>query len=87
MARSAFLRAHTLYPNARTYRALGMVESSSATIRPPSRFAQAGLAERPLEFQALAQAEELISQARSYVARYTLRVNPATPRCASAAPR
>lgn len=77
-ARSAFLRAHTLYPNARTYRALGMVEFELRNYPTSIEYLAQALAsrERPLESQARAQAEELISQARSYVARYTLRVQP-----------
>jgi tetratricopeptide (TPR) repeat protein len=77
-ARSGFLRAHALFPNARTYRALGMVEyelrSYPSAIDYLERALEAKV--RPLESTARVETENLIAQARGYVARFTFRVQP-----------
>jgi hypothetical protein len=72
------LRAHALYPNARTFRALGMVEYELRNYPGSIVYLERALEDkvRALDATARADAERLIAQARVYVARYTLVLQP-----------
>ena len=77
-AKAQFLAVHKLYPNARTHRALGMVEYELKNY--PESIAQLEQAlssrVRPLEGRLREDTEKLLVQARSYVGRVTLDVRP-----------
>jgi tetratricopeptide (TPR) repeat protein len=68
-ARSAFLRAHQLFPNARTWRALGMVEFDLGHYRDAfvalSRALEAGV--RPLLPDQRSEVRRLIARARAAI--------------------
>lgn len=78
-ARALFLRAHTLQPNARTLRGLGMVEFELRNyIDSVARLEQAlSSSVRPLSGELRRETEQLLVRARSYIARVALVVEPA----------
>lgn len=77
-ARAHFAHAHTLYPNARTLRALGMVSFELKKYAESEQYSSQALAsrERPLEGEKRERTEELLKRARTYLARITLSVRP-----------
>jgi hypothetical protein len=81
-ARAGFLRAHKLFPNARTHRALGMVEYELKNYADATQELALALAseEMPLEGRARAETEGLLASANNYVARLKLDLSPSTTR-------
>lgn len=77
-ARARFLEAHKLYPNARTHRALGMVEYELKNYGDAIEHLEQALSYpvKPLEGQQRADTEELLRQAKGYVARVSLELKP-----------
>jgi hypothetical protein len=77
-ARAMFLRAHELYPNARTLRGLGLAEFEQRRYVESLGHLEAALASavRPLDGELRADTEELAQTARSYVSRINLTVRP-----------
>lgn len=73
-ARAQFSRAHAIYPNARTSRALGMVNFELKDYVQSVRHLQEALSsrERPLEADKREKTESLLKRALGYVARYRL---------------
>lgn len=78
-ARAHFLIAHRLLPNARTLRALGMVDFEEKRYRAAIEWLEQALVSdvRPLTPEQRAHVEGLISQARDYVARHRFAITPA----------
>jgi hypothetical protein len=79
-ARAQFLRAHGLYPNARTLRGLGMVEFELRNYADSVRYLEAALscAVRPLEPNLRDEARRLLARARAYVGELRVTVEPKT---------
>jgi len=79
-ARSLFLEAHKLFPNARTFRALGMVEYELRNYVAALGYLEQALKSdsRPLDPEKRAQVEQLRKEANSFVARCELRIKPAS---------
>lgn len=79
-ARSQFARAHSLYPNARTLRALGMVEFELKNYVESTHYLSEALSsqEKPLDPDKRTQTEQLLKRAQGYIARYTLDIEPGT---------
>jgi tetratricopeptide (TPR) repeat protein len=77
-ARAHFSRAHALFPNARTLRALGMVAFELKKYSESVHYLNNALAsrERPLESDQREQAQALLARARNFLARFTLEVTP-----------
>jgi hypothetical protein len=77
-ARSGFREAHRLYPNARTFRALGMVEFELKNYKDAASYLEQALAsqERVLSDTQRANAEQLLTRARGYLGRYRVTVRP-----------
>jgi tetratricopeptide (TPR) repeat protein len=77
-ARSQFTRAHRQFPNARTLRALGMVEFELKNYGECIEYLQSALTAqvRALEPSQRKEAELLLARARSYVARLSFDVQP-----------
>jgi tetratricopeptide (TPR) repeat protein len=77
-ARTHFLTAHRLLPNARTLRALGMVDFEEKRYRAAIDWLDQALASqvRPLTPEQRAHVGGLIAQARDYVARYRFVITP-----------
>ena len=77
-ARARFLEAHTLYPNARTLRALGKVEYELRHYVESVNYLEQALSGtvRPLTAEMQADVQEVLSKARGYVARYKIAVTP-----------
>jgi hypothetical protein len=77
-ARTRFLEAHKLLPNARTFRALGMVEYELRNYGDAIEQLQQALSSkvRPLEGESRAETEALLARAKGYIARINLEVNP-----------
>lgn len=77
-ARALFLRAHELYPSARTLRGLGMMEFELRNyVACISRLEQALRSRvKPLDGKLRTRTEQLLSRARSFVARYELKLEP-----------
>jgi hypothetical protein len=77
-ARARFLDAHQLYPNARTHRALGMVEYELKNYGDAIEQLRLALSSRvkPLEGQLRADTEALLLQAEGYVARVNVEIKP-----------
>ena len=77
-ARAHFARAHALYPNARTLRALGMVAFELKRYAECARYLEEALAssERRLEGDKRAHTEKLMERANGYLARYNLDIPP-----------
>jgi hypothetical protein len=78
-ARSLFLRAHALWPSARTWRSLGMTSFELRSYGRALIELQAALddARRPLGGEHRAQVASLIDQTRAFVGRYRVRLSPA----------
>jgi hypothetical protein len=78
-ARSLFLRAHALWPSARTWRSLGMTSFELRSYGRALIELQAALddARRPLSDAHRAQVASLIEQTRAFVGRYRVRLSPA----------
>lgn len=78
-ARALFLRAHGLWPSARTFRTLGMTAFELRMYPQALAELQQALADprRPLPAEQRTQVTALIDQARDYVGRYQLQVVPA----------
>jgi len=78
-ARAQFRRAHQMDPNARTLRALGMVEFELRNYRDSIRWLELALKSgvRALEGSMRADTEALLGRAKTYVARVVLDVVPA----------
>jgi len=77
-ARAAFLRAHELYPNARTLRGIGMAEFELKNYGDCILRLEQALASRvkPLDGELRAQTETSLARARSYVGRFELELRP-----------
>lgn len=79
-ARELLLRAHKLYPNARTLRGLGKVEYELRNYGHAVEYLQRALAspERPLDARLRADVEEVLARARAYVGEVHVNVDPGT---------
>jgi tetratricopeptide (TPR) repeat protein len=79
-ARAHFARAHAIYPNARTLRALGMVQFELKNYVESARTLQEALnaRERALDADKREKTEKLLARALGYIARLTLDIEPAT---------
>jgi tetratricopeptide (TPR) repeat protein len=79
-ARALFLQAHAQYPNARTLRALGMVEFELRNYVESVQYLEQALRDsvKPLDATRRVEVEKLLETANSYVARITLQVEPET---------
>ncbi len=79
-ARAQFARAHGIYPNARTSRALGMVYFELKDYVQSVHFLEEALSsrERPLDADKREKTEQLLKRARAYVARFELDIEPGT---------
>jgi hypothetical protein len=77
-ARAQFARAHGLYPNARTSRALGMVYFELKDYVQSVHFLEEALSsrERPLDADKREKTEQLLKRARGYVARFEIDMEP-----------
>lgn len=77
-ARAQFLRAHALFPNARTLRALGMVDFEEKRYHAALGHLRGALASgvRPLTSEQRKHVQQLVQQAERYVARYRFVVTP-----------
>jgi hypothetical protein len=77
-ARARFLEAHKLLPNARTFRALGMVEYELRNYGDAIEQLRQALDSkvRPLEGSSRGETAALLARAKGYVARISLEVNP-----------
>lgn len=78
-ARALFLRAHELWPSARTLRTLGMTAFELRMYPRALRELQAAIDDprRPLPPEQRAQVEGLIAETQGYVGRYQLQLRPA----------
>jgi tetratricopeptide (TPR) repeat protein len=87
-ARAHFARAHALYSNARTLRALGMVAFELKRYIECIEYLSDALAsnERRLEGEKRRATEKLLERANGYVARYTLDIEPGTQLILNGAP-
>jgi hypothetical protein len=81
-AREEFLRAHELFPNARTMRGLGMVEFELRNYAECVRRLEASLAfaVKPLDASLRAETEALLERARRYLGELELEVDPDSAR-------
>lgn len=79
-ARVHFARAHALYPNARTLRALGMVQFELKDYVQSVAQLQEALRseERALDGALREKTEKLLERARSYIASFNLDIEPST---------
>ncbi|MET0341112.1 MAG: tetratricopeptide repeat protein [Polyangiales bacterium] len=77
-ARTHFLTAHGLSPNARVLKVLAMVEYELGNYPASIAFGEQALAsqERPLSHVSRVEAEQLLTRARGYVSYYTLTLKP-----------
>lgn len=77
-ARARFLEAHKLFPNARTLRALGMVEYELKNYGDAIESLEKALASpvRALEGPTRADTQALLERAKGYIARINLDLNP-----------
>jgi len=77
-ARSQFQRAHELYPNARSWRGMGMTEFELRNYPDAIDHLERALAceIKPLSESLRRETEWLLERARGYVARVTLRLEP-----------
>lgn len=78
-ARALFARAHALTPNARTLRALGMVEFELRNYIDSSSYLEQALASqvKPLDGALRADTEQLLQRTRRFVGYLKLQVTPA----------
>jgi tetratricopeptide (TPR) repeat protein len=81
-ARAGFLRAHKLYPNARTLRALGLVAYELKNYVTSVDYLAQALAshERALTGDQRDEVETLLDRARGYVGRYRVSLRPTEAR-------
>jgi tetratricopeptide (TPR) repeat protein len=81
-ARTGFLKAHKLYPNARTLRALGLVayELKNYVTSIDHLAAALDSSVRPLTNAQRSEVENVLARARGYVGRYKLSLRPAGAR-------
>ena len=81
-ARSLFVRAHELYPNARTHRGLGLVEFELRNYGRSIAELEAALASRvkPLSPALRAETERVLARANSFVARVVIEARPTDAR-------
>lgn len=79
-ARALFLRAHELWPSARTFRTLGMTSFELREYAQALSELQTALtdARRPLPDDQRVQVQQLIEQARAFVGRYRVQLTPAS---------
>ncbi len=77
-AREQFRHAHELYPNARTLRALGLVEYDLRNYPDAVRYLEQALAsrERPLDGEMRMESETWLERARAYVGELRLKLEP-----------
>lgn len=77
-ARSQFTKAHEIFPNARTLRALGKTEFELKNYRAANAYFERALASevRSLTRQQRQEAERLQRTARGYLARYEISLQP-----------
>lgn len=77
-ARALFLKAHEVYPNARTLRGLGMAEFELRNYGDCIARLEEALASqvKPLDAGLRAQTEQLLARARGFVGRFELQLNP-----------
>lgn len=77
-ARALFLKAHALYPNARTLRGIGMMEFELRNYPDSIARLQAALASRvnPIEGELRRATEQLLARARGFVVPLQLSVRP-----------
>ncbi|HEX6240071.1 MAG TPA: tetratricopeptide repeat protein [Polyangiales bacterium] len=77
-ARARFLEAHKLFPNARTFRALGMVEYELKNYGDAIEALESALRSqtRPLTGALRSDAEALLERAKGYVGRIRLELKP-----------
>jgi hypothetical protein len=77
-SRALFLRAHELWPSARTWRTLGMTAFELRMYPQAMLELQAALddARRPLEPEQRAHMEDLLARSRAFVGRYRLHLTP-----------
>jgi tetratricopeptide (TPR) repeat protein len=78
-ARSVLLEAHAMYPNARTLRALGMVEFELKNYASSVAYLEQALDsnERALTSEQQREAEQLLARANGYIGRYVISLRPA----------
>jgi tetratricopeptide (TPR) repeat protein len=78
-ARALFLRAHELWPSARTYRTLGMTSFELRAYARALAELQAALDDprRPLEPAQRQEVLQLVERTRPFVGRYRVRLSPA----------
>ncbi|MDB4988387.1 MAG: hypothetical protein JWN04_3565 [Myxococcaceae bacterium] len=81
-ARGLFVRAHEIYPNARTYRGLGLVAFELRHYAVAIDYLTSALDsnERPLTAAHRASTEEALEKARGYIAVLELKTEPSTAR-------
>lgn len=81
-ARSLFLKAHALYPNARTLRGLGMAEFELRHYPECIEYLQQSLAStvRPLDDELRGDVQGLLARAEGFVARVRVDVQPESAR-------
>jgi hypothetical protein len=79
-ARALFAKAHALFPNARTYRALGVMALDLKNYREAAGLFQQALSAtvRPLDVELRASSETLLKRARTFISRLSLALTPAT---------
>ncbi|MDB4976143.1 MAG: hypothetical protein JWN48_4484 [Myxococcaceae bacterium] len=81
-ARSLLVRAHELYPSARTFRGLGLVAFELRNYNACVDYLEAALASstKPLTDTQRSQTEEVLARARAFIARVSLQIAPKTTR-------
>lgn len=77
-ARSQLFKAHSIFPNARTLRALGKAEYELKNYREAIDYLEQALVSnvRPMTAEQRAEAQRLISAARGYTASYRISLQP-----------
>jgi hypothetical protein len=77
-ARALFIKAHAVYPNARTLRGLGMVAFELKTYAESITNLEAALAAqvKPLAGELRSETQELLARAKAFVARYEVEIKP-----------
>jgi len=77
-ARTYFVRAHQLYPNARTLRGLGMVEFELRNYGESARYLEEALASqaKPLDDKLRKETQGLLARARAYIGEVHVAVDP-----------
>jgi hypothetical protein len=77
-ARSRFSKAHAIFPNARTFRALGKAEYELKNYSESARYFELALASevRPLTAEQRVEAQRLLDNTRAYLSRYSISTAP-----------